>query len=70
MVNIQLFQQEIIKKIFSGDNECSDDPAQYESGAMDRCPDSVGTYVVPILLGVYILITNVLMLNLLIAMFR
>ena len=54
----------------SGELECSDDPIEYAKDNVTRCPDDVGTEVVPILLGVYILITNVLMLNLLIAMFR
>ncbi|XP_078586018.1 transient receptor potential cation channel subfamily M member-like 2 [Branchiostoma floridae x Branchiostoma japonicum] len=34
-----------------------------------RCPSETGTYVVPVLLGLYMLVTNVLLLNLLIAMF-
>ena len=56
--------------LFAGENECSNNPAEYSQSNVTRCPDEVGTEVVPILLGVYILITNVLMLNLLIAMFR
>ena len=48
--------------------ECSSDPNVFEEGDMPRCPEN--TWLVPILLGGYILITNVLMLNLLIAMFR
>lgn len=36
----------------------------------DRCPTNVGKWFVPILLAIYILFTNVLMLNLLIAIFR
>ena len=52
----------------SGEMECSSDPNVFEGGDMPRCPEN--TWLVPILLGGYILITNVLMLNLLIAMFR
>ncbi len=52
------------------DYECTNDPALYGNDTLPRCPSSVGTEVVPILMGFYILITNVLMLNLLIAMFR
>ena len=54
--------------IISGENPCSNDPQLYLNGTIDRCP--ADTQVVPVLLGIYILITNVLMLNLLIAMFR
>ncbi len=52
----------------AGENECSSDPAVYGAGTLPRCPEN--TWLVPMLLGGYILITNVLMLNLLIAMFR
>ncbi|XP_067687429.1 transient receptor potential cation channel subfamily M member-like 2 [Haliotis asinina] len=48
---------------------CSDDPALYLTDQADRCPTNQGKYLVPILMGIYILLTNVLLLNLLIAMF-
>lgn len=47
---------------------CTDDPVLWSNGTLPRCPQA--NWVVPALLAIYILITNVLMLNLLIAMFR
>ncbi|XP_059152108.1 transient receptor potential cation channel subfamily M member-like 2 isoform X2 [Physella acuta] len=52
-----------------GSSTCTDDPTQYSDYDVLRCPSPVGKYFVPILLGLYILMTNVLLLNLLIAMF-
>lgn len=51
-----------------GSNECTNDIAVWSAGTMARCPSN--SWVASVLLGFYILITNVLMLNLLIAMFR
>lgn len=49
---------------------CTNDKDLWSNDTLPRCPDSVAQDLVPVLMGVYILITNVLMLNLLIAMFR
>lgn len=54
----------------SGTAECTYNETLYNAGTMDRCPSSVGTVVVPIMMGVYMLMCNILLLNLLIAMFR
>lgn len=54
----ELFLEEI-----EGENSCKGTPD-------DRCPTNIGKWFVPILLAIYILFTNVLMLNLLIAIFR
>ncbi|XP_041372305.1 transient receptor potential cation channel subfamily M member-like 2 [Gigantopelta aegis] len=49
--------------------ECTSDPLLYADHKAVRCPSTVGRYLVPVLMGIYILLTNVLLLNLLIAMF-
>lgn len=49
---------------------CSFDAAIYNAGTLPRCPTEVGRYATPILMGIYVLFVNVLLLNLLIAMFR
>ena len=53
---------------------CSFDPAIYNSiynaSRLPRCPSEVGRYSTPILMGIYVLFANILLLNLLIAMFR
>ncbi|GFR76765.1 transient receptor potential cation channel subfamily M member 2-like [Elysia marginata] len=60
---------ELFLEDIEGENQCTNDPALYNNYSMLRCPSEVGKYFVPILLGLYILMTNVLLLNLLIAMF-
>ena len=40
------------------------------STPLEDCDDETSLFVMPLLLGLYILITNVLVLNLIIAMFR
>jgi len=50
--------------------DCSFDAVIYNNGTLPRCPTVVGTYVVPMLMGLYVLFSNILLLNLLIAMFR
>ncbi|WAR22947.1 TRPM3-like protein, partial [Mya arenaria] len=49
--------------------DCADDKALWIDGGQPRCPTELGKIVVPILLGIYMIIANVLLLNLLIAMF-
>ncbi|XP_050398127.2 transient receptor potential cation channel subfamily M member-like 2 isoform X2 [Patella vulgata] len=61
---------ELFLENIEGDVDCTDDPALYEDYNQLRCPSEVGKYVAAILLGIYVLFTNVLLLNLLIAMFR
>ncbi|CAG5118818.1 unnamed protein product, partial [Candidula unifasciata] len=60
---------ELFLEDIEGDSDCTDDPDLYRDYEKLRCPSPVGKYYVPVLLGVYILMTNVLLLNLLIAMF-
>ena len=48
---------------------CTDNPVLYHNGTLPRCPQKESQWLSPIFLGVYILITNILMFNLLIAMF-
>ncbi|KAK7499729.1 hypothetical protein BaRGS_00009070 [Batillaria attramentaria] len=53
-----------------GSEDCVANKSWYTIGGGSTCPSRVGSHVVPVLLGLYILITNVLMLNLLIAYFN
>ncbi|XP_021362499.1 transient receptor potential cation channel subfamily M member 2-like isoform X2 [Mizuhopecten yessoensis] len=48
---------------------CTFDPVLYSNDTLPRCPTEVGSYVVPWLMGLYVLFSNILLLNLLIAMF-
>ena len=50
--------------------DCTGDPLLYGNSTLPRCPTAVSRYVVPILMGFYVLFCNILLLNLLIAMFR
>ncbi|XP_060077266.1 transient receptor potential cation channel subfamily M member-like 2 [Ylistrum balloti] len=49
--------------------DCSFDPLIYQNGAIPRCPTAIGSYLVPVLMGMYMLFASILLLNLLIAMF-
>ncbi|XP_035828049.1 transient receptor potential cation channel subfamily M member-like 2 isoform X2 [Aplysia californica] len=60
---------ELLLEDIEGESSCTNDPALYNNYTELRCPSTVGRYFVPILMGCYILLTNVLLLNLLIAMF-
>ncbi|XP_060580659.1 transient receptor potential cation channel subfamily M member-like 2 isoform X2 [Ruditapes philippinarum] len=60
----ELFLEEI-----EGSPDCTFDAALWLDGTHPRCPTDTGKIVVPILMGVYMLLANVLLLNLLIAMF-
>ena len=59
-----------VKYGFVGDPTCTYDDALWRNNTYPRCPTDVGRYVVPIMMGIYMLLANVLLLNLLIAMFR
>ncbi|XP_053372803.1 transient receptor potential cation channel subfamily M member-like 2 [Mercenaria mercenaria] len=60
----ELFLEEI-----EGSPDCTYDEMLWINGTQPRCPTDTGKVVVPILMGVYMLLANVLLLNLLIAMF-
>ncbi|XP_052803076.1 transient receptor potential cation channel subfamily M member 2-like [Mya arenaria] len=49
--------------------DCSHNAALWMNGTQARCPTDTGKWVVPIMMGIYMLLANVLLLNLLIAMF-
>ncbi|CAL1547416.1 unnamed protein product, partial [Lymnaea stagnalis] len=53
----------------NGDS-CTDDSDIYRTYEQSRCPTTVGKYYVPPLMGVYYIIVNILLFNLLIAMFN
>lgn len=61
----ELFLEDIEKE----EPDCTFDPNLYSNGSLPRCPSSVSRYAVPILMGFYVLFCNILLLNLLIAMF-
>jgi hypothetical protein len=50
--------------------DCTGNPELYGNCTMPRCPDPMGQTVVPVLLAVFVLCTNLLMFNLLIAIFN
>lgn len=51
-------------------NDCTEDPDLYGNHTIARCPDPTGLWTASILLTVYVLIMNVLLINLLIAIFN
>ncbi|ESO93554.1 hypothetical protein LOTGIDRAFT_161660 [Lottia gigantea] len=60
---------ELFLEDIEGQNDCTNDAALYRDYNQPRCPSEVGKFVAPVLMGFYVLMTNVLLLNLLIAMF-
>ncbi|XP_033748450.1 transient receptor potential cation channel subfamily M member-like 2 [Pecten maximus] len=64
-----LYGELILDEMEIKEPECSFDPKLYENDTLPRCPTQIGGYVVPILMGFYMMIANILLLNLLIAMF-
>ncbi|XP_052805159.1 transient receptor potential cation channel subfamily M member-like 2 isoform X2 [Mya arenaria] len=60
----ELFLEEI-----EGEADCSYDATLWLNGTQARCPTDTGKWLVPIMMGIYMMIANVLLLNLLIAMF-
>ncbi|XP_060065040.1 transient receptor potential cation channel subfamily M member-like 2 [Ylistrum balloti] len=64
-----LYGELILDEMEIKEPECSFDPLLYENDTLPRCPTQIGGYVVPILMGFYMMIANILLLNLLIAMF-
>ncbi len=51
------------------DNDCTNDPDLYLNYTAARCKDRPATYTAFILMSVYLLFTNLLLFNLLIAIF-
>ncbi|KAH3703627.1 hypothetical protein DPMN_078666, partial [Dreissena polymorpha] len=49
--------------------DCTNDASLWKNGTSERCPSETGRMVGPIMMAVYLLFSNILMLNLLIAMF-
>ncbi|XP_063423231.1 transient receptor potential cation channel subfamily M member-like 2 isoform X2 [Mytilus trossulus] len=64
-----MYGELFIEDIELEEPNCSFDPAIFNAGTLPRCPTEVGRYATPILMGIYVLFVNVLLLNLLIAMF-
>ncbi|XP_033724836.1 transient receptor potential cation channel subfamily M member-like 2 isoform X2 [Pecten maximus] len=61
----ELFLDELERK----EPECTFNSLLYSNDTLPRCPTQVGSFVVPWLMGLYVLFSNILLLNLLIAMF-
>ncbi len=51
------------------DNDCTDEPELYLNHTKLRCTDRLATYPAFVLLSIYLLLTNLLLFNLLIAIF-
>ncbi|CAL1546955.1 unnamed protein product [Lymnaea stagnalis] len=60
---------ELLLDEIEGGQDCTNQPALYNNYTQPRCPSPLGQYFVPVLLGIYMLATNVLLVNLLIAIF-
>ncbi|XP_050404614.1 transient receptor potential cation channel subfamily M member-like 2 isoform X2 [Patella vulgata] len=60
---------ELFLEDIEGESQCTNDPNLYDDYDQLRCPTEVGKYIAPVLLAIYIFLINVLLLNLLIAMF-
>ncbi|KAK3607581.1 hypothetical protein CHS0354_034629 [Potamilus streckersoni] len=58
-----------MKNNLIGSVDCTNDAELYRNGTYSRCPTVSGKYFVPVLMGLYMLICNILLLNLLVAMF-
>lgn len=54
---------------FYVDNECTSNEELYSNYTLPRCLDPTGRVVVPILLGVFVVLLDILLINLLIAIF-
>ncbi|XP_078332506.1 transient receptor potential cation channel subfamily M member-like 2 isoform X3 [Crassostrea virginica] len=64
-----LYGELFLEEIEMEEPSCTGDPLLYGNSTLPRCPTAVSRYVVPILMGFYVLFCNILLLNLLIAMF-
>ncbi|XP_059152087.1 uncharacterized protein LOC131938192 [Physella acuta] len=51
------------------DLECTTDPNLYYTYRKLRCPSTIGRYIAPVMLGIYIMLTNVLLFNVITANF-
>ncbi|KAK7115842.1 hypothetical protein V1264_001645 [Littorina saxatilis] len=60
---------ELFLEDIEGDSDCTDTPELYSDYSEQRCPSDLGQYAVPVLTGLYVMLTNILLVNLLIAMF-
>ena len=69
---IQLFNEKAIQAPpydMPGDGECTDDPDLYLNYTKMRCADKKTNWIVLLFLMVFVLLTNLLLFNLLIAIF-
>ncbi|XP_062614395.1 transient receptor potential cation channel subfamily M member-like 2 isoform X2 [Saccostrea cucullata] len=64
-----LYGELFLEDIEMEEPDCTFESDLYSNGTFPRCPTPVSRYAVPILMGFYVLFSNILLLNLLIAMF-
>ncbi|KAL3837308.1 hypothetical protein ACJMK2_022674, partial [Sinanodonta woodiana] len=60
---------ELMLDEIEGTNDCTHIEELFQNGTQHRCPTESGKYVVPVLMGAYMLMCNILLLNLLISIF-
>ncbi|KAL3837266.1 hypothetical protein ACJMK2_022633 [Sinanodonta woodiana] len=60
---------ELMLDEIEGTNDCTNILELYINGTQPRCPTDSGKYAVPVLMGMYMLMCNILLLNLLISIF-
>ncbi|KAH3703508.1 hypothetical protein DPMN_078545, partial [Dreissena polymorpha] len=63
-----LYGELFLDKIEEDPTDCTNDASLWTNGT-ERCPSETGKIVIPFMMGVYLLFSNILLLNLLIAMF-
>ena len=59
---------DLVSSIFTGENDCTTNETIWREDPMQRCPEK--SAIIFILLSLYMVLTNILLVNLLIAMFR
>ncbi|XP_059140153.1 transient receptor potential cation channel subfamily M member 1-like [Physella acuta] len=59
-----------LEELGKDNTSCTNDPSLYSDYTELRCPTYVGRYYVPVLMGIYVLIVNILLFNLVIAKFN
>ncbi|CAL1529155.1 unnamed protein product [Lymnaea stagnalis] len=65
-----MFGELFLDELEDQESSCTDDPTIYNDYSGVRCPSDFGRYYVPAVLGAYILVVQILLFNLLIAMFN
>ncbi|KAH3703880.1 hypothetical protein DPMN_078930 [Dreissena polymorpha] len=64
-----LYGELFLEETEQGLADCTNDSLLWTNNIYPRCPSETGKIVVPIMMGIYLLVANIMLLNLLIAMF-